>query len=78
MLALSIEAHVDQEIVDYLLRQRKRMRTRLARLRSGQSWTSEMHAGEPIDTTAQTLSVLEDNLEEIERLLTKVGAPLDA
>jgi hypothetical protein len=34
------------------------------------------HEGK-VDTTAQTLDLLEDNLEEIDRLLSKAGVPLD-
>ena len=68
---------MDEEFVAYLLSQRTRMRDRLAMLRSGRSWTSEMHHGEQVDTTAQTLNLLEDNLEEIDRLLSKAGVRLD-
>ena len=59
----------------YLISQRTRVRDRLAMLRSGKSWTSEMHHGQSIDTTAETLIVLEDNLEQIERLLNKANSP---
>jgi len=34
-----------------------------------------MHNGQSIDTTAETLIVLEDNLEEIDRLLNKASVP---
>ena len=46
-------------------------------LRSGKAWTSEMHHGEHVDTTAETLSSLEDNLEEIDRLLSEAGVSPD-
>lgn len=68
-------ADMDENFVAYLLSQRTRVRNRLAALRSGQSWTSEMHKDEPVDTTAQTLGALEDNLEEVDRLLNAAGVP---
>lgn len=50
---------MEQEFLAYVLSQRMRMRARLVKLRSGQSWTSEMHNGEQIDTTSETLRMLE-------------------
>jgi hypothetical protein len=67
-----------QAFAAYLVSQRTRLRKRLAMLRSGKSWTSEMCSGHPVDTTAETLIVLEDNLEEIDRLLSKASIPPDA
>ena len=66
---------MEEEIAAYLLSERARTRSRLAMLRSGRSWTSELWNGEQVDTTAQTLNILEDNLEEIDRLLSKAGIP---
>lgn len=63
---------MDEELRAYLLAQRDRMRSRIGVLRSGRCWTSETLDGQTIDTTAETLSALEDNLEEIERLLEQV------
>ena len=68
---------VNKEVLAYLLSQRARMRSRLAMLRSGKAWASEMYNGEQVDTTAQTLAELEDNLEEIDRILARSGVTPD-
>ena len=68
---------VNKEVLAYLLRQRSRTRSRLAMLRSGKAWTSEMYTSEQVDTTAQTLTELEDNLEEIDRILARSGVTPD-
>lgn len=67
-----------EAILAYLFSQRERMQTRVAMLRSGRAWTSEMHEGAPADTTAHTLRALEDNLEEIDQLLTMARVSHDA
>ena len=67
-----------QALEAYLISERTRVRDWLGMLRSGKSWTSEMHNGQSIDTTAETLIVLEDNLEEIDRLLSKASVSPDA
>lgn len=69
---------MEEEFTAYLLDQRARIRSRLAMLRSGRAWTSEMRNDEPVDTTAQTLNILEDQLEEIDRLLSTAGVMHEA
>ena len=76
--AISLGADVEDEVAAYLLSERVRIQRRLAMLRSGRAWTSEMGKGEPVDTTAQTLNMLEDHLEEIDRLLSKAGVAHEA
>ena len=73
----NLGADMGQALSAYLICERTRMRNRLATLRSGKSWTSEMHNGQSIDTTAETLIVLEGNLEEIDRLLSAADIAID-
>lgn len=69
---------MDEQFVAYLRNQRASIINRIALFRSGRCWTGETVDGERVDTTAQTLITLEDNLEEIDALLTQDGVPLDA
>ena len=69
---------MDEELLAYLHDERRRIRERIGILRSGRCWTSETYQGQPVDTTAETLEMLECNLEEVDRLLTKAGVPLEA
>lgn len=68
---------MDEEVLAYLRKERNRTRFRIGILHSGRCWTSETLEGQQMDTTAETLAMLEDNLEEIDRLLSKAGVPLD-
>jgi hypothetical protein len=69
---------MDEEVLLYLRGQRTRIRDRIGILHAGRCWTSETLDGKETDTTAQTLEMLEDNLEEIDRLLSKAGVPLES
>jgi hypothetical protein len=68
---------MDEEVLAYLCGQRSRIRARIGVLRSDRCWTSETLDGQQTDTTARTLEMLEDNLEEIDKLLTKARVPLE-
>lgn len=68
---------MDEDVLAYLRKERSRIRFRIGILRSGRCWTSETLDGHEMDTTAETLAMLEDSLEEIDSLLTGSGVPLD-